>query len=392
MTAVILLETIAQVGRDNPSHPAVHSVEIFGHYFDAAGEIDKDALDRRDGSCTRRELLLRYLLLDAVLDQGPDTEGVRLLLAQVTNELYRNEVRFLHQPSEFFRELGIAIDKITSTHEAIKQLRAENWAKANQSRASKYNLFLDGTLQVLNYAVFRWGVPLAVPLVLVKDQSEEEKKATALLTYLERWKSAEEMSQKLKDHPRYGLGKAIGDKAAHLFAKWMIHSYPLTTREDDLGWSDFSFEVPFDSNAGRVLFRTGFFLEWASLKDYTQWSVIQKGAGKEGKHYIRVTNIRGKKSKRTLHDKASHDAYQSLCIDRLKTHKKAPQSVEIQRIPLAFLLLNRRFSPGELDDGLMHIGTSFCFNHSDPLCIKCPVKSLCRGYQESRNLIEDYRT
>jgi len=27
------------------------------------------------------------------------------------------------------------------------------------------------------------------------------------------------MSQEIKDNERYGLGKAIGDKAAHLFAK-----------------------------------------------------------------------------------------------------------------------------------------------------------------------------
>ena len=48
----------------------------------------------------------------------------------------------------------------------------------------------------------------------------------------------------------------------------------------DNGWTDFSYEVPFDSNAGRVLFRTGFFLELASLTNYVKWDVIQKGKGK----------------------------------------------------------------------------------------------------------------
>ncbi|MCX7840967.1 MAG: hypothetical protein N2559_16145, partial [Anaerolineae bacterium] len=241
-----LLHTIAEVGRIHPSPPDLQKVEIFRYYFDENNQLIQKLLDERDGACTRRELLLRYLLLNAVLDQGPDTEGVRLLLVQVTNTLYRNEVRFLHQPAEFFRELNIAVNEITSTHDVVKKLRAARWAEANQTNPNKYNLFLDNTKQVLNYAIFRWGVPLAVPLLLTKDEGDEERRPQALLHYLERWQSAEIMSQQIKDHPRYGLGKAIGDKAAHLFAKWMVHSYHLTTRLNDPAWGPFSFEVPFD--------------------------------------------------------------------------------------------------------------------------------------------------
>lgn len=119
-----LLSVIAEVGRANPSKPDLQAVEIFQHYFDGAGGL-KD-LDKRDGACSRRELLVRYLLLNAVLDQGPDTTGVRMLLGRVTNELYRQEVRFLHRPENFFKELGLAVDQITSVHEAIKQLRASD--------------------------------------------------------------------------------------------------------------------------------------------------------------------------------------------------------------------------------------------------------------------------
>jgi len=332
--------------------------------------------------------------LDAVLDQGPDSEGVGLLLTSVTNELYRNEVRFLHQPSEFFRELGIAVDSITTTHDLVKQERAEEWASINESQASKYNLFLDGTRQVLDYAVARWGVVLAVPLLLTRDEQDEEGKSTALLRYLETWPSAEVMSWRIKDHPRYGLGKAIGDKAAHLFAKWMIHSCRLTTRTEDPAWGSFSFESPFDSNAGRVLFRTGFFLEWASLEEYKseKWDVVRIGKGKGGTNYIRVTNIRGKRSRRAEEDGALVEAYQRLCTTHLRTNKRLPRAVQIQRIPLAILLQGQDFTPGELDDGLMHMGTNFCFNHASPLCVECPVNRLCRGYQQDPHLITDYRT
>ncbi|HIP16748.1 MAG TPA: hypothetical protein EYG76_00365 [Methanothermococcus okinawensis] len=101
--------------------------------------------------------------------------------------------------------------------------------------------------------------------------------------YIESFESSEIMSRELKNHERYGLGSAIGDKACHLFVKWYIHTLNLTTREDD-GWDKWSFEVPFDSNAGRVLFRAGFFTSLADLEDYENWEVIQKGKGKGKTH------------------------------------------------------------------------------------------------------------
>ncbi len=384
-----LISTIAAEGRLHPSKPDLQSVEIFQYYFDGEGRLMDP--DKRDGACTRRELLLRYLLLNAVLDQGPDTTGVRMLLVRVTNELYRREVRFLHRPEDFFRELGIAVDQITGVHEAVKQMRASDWAVANQSRAGRYNLFLDNTRQVLGYAMFRWGTSLAVPLLLTKDAPKNSDTSTGLLDYLQGWPSAEIMSQQIKDHSRYGLGKAIGDKAAHLFAKWMVYSYSLSTRPD-FGWGPYSYEVPFDSNAGRVLWRTGFFLEWASEGEYREWDVIQPGRGKGGLHYLRITNIRNKGSSRAAADERLIAVYQDLCLNHLRTHQKAPKTIEIQRIPVALLLSAKEHTPGELDDGLMRIGTEFCFNHDNPLCEKCPLSHRCKGYQENASLIHSYRT
>lgn len=384
-----LLSTIAEVGRTKPSRPDLQAVEIFQHYFEGADGL-KD-MDRRDGACSRRELLVRYLLLNAVLDQGPDTTGVRMLLVRVTNELYRREVRFLHRPADFFKELGMAVDQITSVHEAVKQLRASDWAKANQTRPSKYNLFLDNTRQVLGYAIFRWGTSLAIPLLLTKDLSGGSDTSSTLLDYLQSWPSAEIMSQKLKDHERYGLGKAIGDKAAHLFAKWVVYSYRLSTRTD-ASWGPYSFEVPFDSNAGRVLWRTGFLLEWASEDEYRRWEVVQPGQGKGGLNYLRITKIRGKQSAWAIGDNDLMAAYRDLCVNYLGTHQRLPKVVEIQRIPPALLLAEGHHTPGELDDGLMHIGTEYCFNHGEPLCNRCPVEILCKGRQEAWSLIQSYRT
>jgi hypothetical protein len=384
-----LIETIAEVGRLRPSAPHVQDVDIFKTYF-KDGKLKKNELDIRDGNCTRRELLARFLLLNAVLDQGPDMEGVRELLCGTINHLYQKEIRILHKPILFFNELGIVIDKIDEVHETVKKLREKNWRERNNTTKS-YNLFMDGTTQTLNYAVFRWGVPLAVVLALSQNNVDS---AEPLLDYLESeepgWRSsAEIMSQKIKDHKKYGMGKAIGDKAAHLFAKWFVYTFELT-RKKDSAWGQYSYEVPFDSNAGRVLFRAGFFLHYASEKELTSHDVIRKGQGKGGKHYIRVTNIRGLGTEYT--DEIDKDLYQEICTVHLKTHKRAPQKIEIQRIPLALLYKNKNFTVGELDDGLMYIGTHLCVNHDDTSCDACPLMNICEGNNKNKKLITDYRT
>jgi hypothetical protein len=388
-----LVDAIAGVGTAHPSHPQLAEVEPLRHFFLDNGSLDRAHLDERDGSCTRREILLRFLVLNAVMDQGPEMVGVRMLLNQVTNQLYRSEVRFLHKPVAFFQELGIAINRILEQHQSIKAVRASIWAEENQTHPEKYNLFMDNSRQVLNYAVFRWGVPLALPLLLEKDAADPDRRATALVDYLESWKSAEEMSEQLKCNERRGLGKAIGDKACHLFAKWMVSSFRLCRWNAD-SWGDFSFEVPYDSNAGRVLWRTGYLLRWASEQEYIKWQVVQPGQGKEGNHYIRVTNIRGKGTSQTLPHQL-RAIYDEIAVNHLKTHTKKPQKVQIQRIQHAYLRLSFNatgLGVAQFDDGLMHIGTRYCFNHGKPLCAECPVHELCEGHQSQRRLIADYRT
>ncbi len=388
-----LVRSIAQSGRQNPSRPPVHQAEPFGHFFIANNTLDIQGLDKRDGACTRRELLLRFLLLCAVLDQGPDLTGVRQLTIEVTNSLYREEIRFLHRPADFFKEIGLAIDEILRKHETIKGMRAEIWGMENHANPNKYNLFIDNSKQALNYAIFRWGVPLALPLVLDRDTHDKQKRATVLIDYLESWPSAETMSQQLKDHQRYGLGKAIGDKACHLFAKWMVSSFGLT-RKVERGWGPFSFEVPFDSNAGRVLWRTGYLLHWASENYYMRAKVIQPGMGKQGLNYLRVTNIRGLEAEQTL-SVPLRKAYAEIAVNHLKSHRRQPAKVEIQRIQHALLLEEYEhsgLSVANFDDGLIFIGTNFCFNHSSPLCFRCPIQPLCEGYQVNNKLISDYRT
>lgn len=390
-----LIRKIAQVGANNHLRPDLSAVEPFQHYF-SAGVLAPQALDKRDGGCTRREILLRYLLLSAVLDQGPDVEGVRLLLRDVTNQLYRSEVRFLHKPTSFFASLGVSLDKIDSIHEAVKRLRASDWAKDNQSSSQKYSLFLDNSHQILNYVIFRWGVPLALPILLEYEADGKAEHADALHKHLSSMPSAERMSDCLKSDKRYGLGKAIGNKACHLFAKWTVTSFGLLRKDDNKGWGDYSYEVPFDSNAGRVLWRTGFFLHWAEPSYYMQKNVLQPNRGKNNTTYIRVTNVRGTRTKRDLPAEIV-TCYSDLCRNHLMTSKREPRYREIQRIPGAYLLMEKEIGGGtytieDFDDGLMHVGTSFCFNHGEPNCDGCPLGTACHAKASDQSLIKDYRS
>lgn len=391
MDTNLLIRRIAALGREHSeiSRPSVKDIDLFHPLFTEDGRIDSSKYSDINDKYSYRELLTRYLLLNSVLDQGPDVEGVRLLLQRVINNLYSHGIRILHEPIEFFKNIKIVIVEIEKAHQQVKDIRSESWAYDNDSKASKYNLYMDNTTQTLNYAMFRWGVPLSVPLSL-KPSNEP------LLDYLEDdfdpefLSSAEEMSRKIKKHKHHGMGKAIGNKAAHLFAKWIVHSYKLT-RITNLAWGDYSFELPFDSNVGRVLFRTGYFLNWATIEDYNKFQFINKGAGKHGLNYIRVTNVRKKKS--TINnDLIDKIIYGDLCINHLRSHKREPKKFEIQRIPGYQLLVEGEYSVGELDDGLMYIGTKYCFNLGKPNCESCPINDLCEGYQSESWLIENYRT
>lgn len=393
-----LVFKIAKIGskRKIIDAPALQDIEPFKYFFDKNGKLKIDELDAIDGAWTRREILARYLFLNVVLDQGPDIPGVRDLLKKVTNALYRKEIRIFHKPLDFFRELNISIDEILDKHKSVKKLRAKTWAKLNNANPSKYNLFfaqsprgIISINQVLDYGLHRWGVPLCVPLLLEKDLGKKES-VQPLVEYIESFLSSETASKEIKNHKRYGLGSAIGNKACHLFIKWYIHTFNLSIKKTE-GWSKWSYEVPFDSNTGRVLFRTGFFLSLADLKDYENWNVIQKGKGKGGTNYIRITNIRGKKAQIENIDKKISKNYKDIVLNHLKTRKRKPTTIEIQQLPNA-ILLNSDFGIGDFDDGLIYIGINFCFNHKNPKCNKCPLNKICKGFNKNKSLIKDYRT
>jgi len=390
---------VSNIGERHRQIYPINEIQVFEHYFQNGRLIEPDKLD---GKFTRREIVARLLLLGVVLDQGPDIVGVREYLKEVITSLYQEEIRILHKPIDFFRELNISIDELILKHNSIKEIRKYEWAKENKTNPEKYSLFFAQSMrgivpirQVLDYTVHRWETPLCLFILLEKDLERVSKRSyQPFVEYIESYESAERMARQLKNHERYGLGSAIGDKACHLFTKMYVSTFKLYRKKDeekDRGWSEISYELPFDSNAGRVLFRTGFLLELANLKEYEKWNVIQRGKGKGGLNYIRVTNLRGKKIKNV--DEEILNIYRKIVTEYLKLKKNKTQIkyIEIQHFPNLLLYLEN-YSIANFDDGLIYIGTKFCFNHEEPKCSKCPLRNLCKGHNEIPELIEKYRT
>ena len=122
--------------------------------------------------------------------------------------------------------------------------------------------------------------------------------------------------------------------------------------------------------------------------------MTQPGKGKGDTDYIRVTNIRGMGTSQPL-PRSLQRAYEEIAVNHLMTHKRSPRKVVIQRVQHAYLLMafpSTKLGVADFDEGLIHIGTTYCFNHSRPRCSECPINNLCEGRQSNRRLIDDYRT
>lgn len=432
-----LIFKISEIGRNNPNPPMISDIFPFRHYFEN-GELNHEKLSENDGLWTRREILTRYLLLRAVLEQGFVKIGKLQLLHNVINNLYEKEVRILHKPLDFFKEIGISVDVILENHALINFKRILNWTIENHSIPINYSPIMDNSKQVLNYAIYRWGIPLTLPYLLEKDLHKENKQSSEpLVDFLESFGSAEKMSQAIRYNERYGLGKAISDNTAHRFAKWYVQTFALSRRIDKT-WSKLSYELPFNRNVGRVLFRTGFFSEIPHLSDLKNWRFIGEYGGIRGRMRHMVPNLQEQQvqtfntfdnneqqywdnegqrywdngiqqywnnegqqylnndvqqywdngvqryfnNKGQQHWDNDREQYYLNIIRQYFGSRK--RSIQIQQIPNAFLD-NSDYGIGDLDDGITYIATKFCRGEV-PLCEQCPIKDFCDEFLNNKNI------
>mgnify|MGYP000843882394 CR=1 FL=1 len=124
-----LLVEICKIGKAHYKTISANSLLPFVKYFNKSNLIreELDTLDSKDYS--RREILARYLLIRAVIDQGPEVEGIELFARKTINKFYSNNIKILHNPLDFFMNIDKSIKLIMDAHKEVKKIRSIKWAK-----------------------------------------------------------------------------------------------------------------------------------------------------------------------------------------------------------------------------------------------------------------------
>jgi len=313
-----------------------------------------------------KELLTNFLYLNAVMDQGRDPEGVKLLLIRVTNKAYVNGIKFLYDPNQFFKNPKIFTEILREEHEKVKSVRA-----GISGLGSRYNLF---DTKINPYTMHRWGTVM----LCLKKLYEDNK---TLLSFMLEAGRADNIADYIRNDTDYGLGNAIGHKASRLLVKWIIHAFPIIEKTD-LRWGPNSYEIPLDSNVGRVFMRSGLLFLFTNEDEL--W---------RSRCWIEQSNRRVNLSAQRLNE--------------LRIPENTPIEEELQQVLRgwgvrkrnlikslnAFILkLNKKrikATIGQLDDGFMYIGQNFCRNDKT-ICNKCPLNKICLANNKESLLKTQY--
>jgi len=345
-TAEKIIEIIGETGKQNFDPHDVSDVDILKGI---ASKIDNnEQLNQGE-----KDILTNFLYLNAVMDQGRDPVGVKELATRVTNEAYKADIKFLHNPNNFFENPRFFTRILQQEHEKVKKERN----KILKMRA--YSLF---DTRINPYTMHRWGTVM----LCLKKLSEDH---LTLLSFMKKAGRANNIPNLIRDNDEYGLGNAIGYKACHLLVKWLIHTFPIIERSD-LRWGNNSYEIPLDSNVGGVFMRSGLLFLFTNEEEL--WDT---------KCWIEQSNERVNLSAQRLNNlRISEDHPISQELNEILSAWGLRKRNLMKSLNAFVLRLQKRnfdISIGQLDDGFMHIGQNYCKNQELPLCNKCPLNELC---------------
>jgi len=354
-----IVERIAKTGSQNF---AIHDLTACDILRETAEKVKRrESLSRQE-----KQLLTNLLYLNAVMDQGRDPEGVRLLLIRVTNKAYRAGIRFLHEPTHFFDRPVFFAEALREEHQKVKLERAKI-----SGIGPRYSLF-DTTIN--SYTLHRWGTAMLC-LKKLKENGRD------LLSFILESPRADSVADRVRNHNDYGLGNAIGHKASRLLVKWLIHTFPVIESADSR-WGPNSYEIPLDSNVGRVFMRSGLLFLFKNEEEL--WSSrcwIRQSDGKVNLSAQRLNHLK---------------IPAGTQIESELRHVLATWGVKrrnlIKSLNAFVLRLNQKgieCTIGQLDDGFVHIGQKFCKNATTS-CAKCPLAELCLANNKETALRTEY--
>jgi hypothetical protein len=341
-----IVRIIAETGRKNFG---LHNISKCETLKDISKKIER----KKKLTKEEKEILINFLYLNAVMDQGRDPEGVKQLLIQVTNKAYKEGIRFLHNPDQFFKNPRFFTKILKEEHEKVKEARARI-----SGLGSRYNLF---DTKINPYTMHRWGTVM----LCLKKLYEDNK---TLLSFISDSGRADNIANYIREDSDYGLGNAIGHKASRLLIKWTIHTFPII-EETDLRWGPNSYEIPLDSNVGRVFMRSG--LLFLFTKEDQLWESrcwIEQSNGKVNLSAQKLNELRIPED--TPIENELREVLRSWGVRKRNLIKSLNAFV---------LKLNKKgikATIGQLDDGFMYIGQNFCKNDK-PICDKCQLNKIC---------------
>jgi len=368
-----LVSAIYQVGEEHRMAWESPGVPLFWNLLDEYGKPRRESLDLANDGMTNRELLARYAYLLSVLEQGPDMTGIDIFFRRLTEALYASGIKFLHDPRLFFANLTAVVELVETIH---KQVRKERSAVTGIRAYSLYDARF--AARPIPFVCLRFGSPL---LALERLQAD----GMGLLDWIRNWSCANDVVDMIKHNDRYGLGRAIGDKACRLFIKLVIHTLGLI-EDSSPKWNSNSFEIPLDSNVGRVLMRTGIVLTALDLRTFTKKCCTEQANGRINLNSNKLREVRVEQN---------HPAF-GVAIRKVREWYPSRRSAKFPILLNALLdELARRDgaqrSIGTLDDAMMHIGTVFCLNSPREMdCNHCPLSSICYANNECPSLKEQY--
>lgn len=347
-----------------------------------------------ENGLTAREIYLRVLLVYAVSDQGADIPGVREFLNEFISECYKDDRRIFHE----MQKIGdsIIIKHAANAAENVFDSRSQKWAMIGNRKASRYSVFtvdsVNGTPSANWYVNSRLAPPLSLPFQIKGG-------LTALLSETN---NLVEARNQIRQDVVHGLFYTIGDKALHLYLKWVFGTLRLFPNNKGMPLENVP--VPMDQRIGIVLMRCGFMDEFCNLihsHRAGKYLLSNQGVGRfirdlndvgeSDRVFLRVTDFR--RHGRVVEPVKSiiHQFTPRYYLDNVFKKSIDPQIAINCVLSLRSLATEEDYYSFEFDDAMMHIA-DYCHD-INPDCLNCPINDTCQANNViERSLLKNYYT
>ena len=354
---------------------------------------------QRDRQVTNREVLLRYALSRAIVDQGTDFLGVEMWHRLLIERCYAAGIPILHAPLTLVDRYSDVLDIADGARVEVTAARADVWAAASPNRkAGSYTPFNVDGLRGGTQA--HWFLSARFFPALLLAHAAPGGLTEVLFGGLQ-GESLLEASRRIRNDTRIGLGHCIGDKATDLFVKWAVG----TLRLQPAGhrWTPMDVPIPMDQRIGRVMMRSGFMDEFfntaelmrsygAMWADETGWGLPADDAAlPEAPYFLKVMEFRRNARATRRPEAAAWLASAWAAIRDGRPPVWPPQTV-VTMLCEAAARDGIEVTPVTLDDAFMAIAENRCTDR-DPMCNECPLSEVCQAHTDpDRSMLKLYFT